>query len=431
MNIANYWEKGWPKLIAAQFHFYSSYFRPMAGLFYLPIYERFGLNPLPYRIVILGILAANALLAYYAAKLLSRSPLVAALAAIFTSYHGRMFIVYYNTSHIYDVLCFFFWFSAFVWYLRIRVRGSYLNLWQTLILLVLYVCALNSKEMAVTLPVILVAYECVSAGAVSTWPQRRYGPLAVLSVVTLVYVVGKNLGSDALSKMDGYRAVYTVGRFLDNNAHYAREILYHDHDFTKPGMVAIWLILGWLAFRRPRPYLRWALVLTILGAAPIGFIPARGGGWLNIPLFGYALFAAAIIADAARWLSRERWFARLPCGAVRLVLTCAVVIWYGALMHDLQQEKLGDWVRSQNPTWSAIQNMERIRPEIRPGARILFLNDPVTDWEMYFIARLVLRDRNAIITLQEQESEPLTPEEIERYHHVLKFDENNVLHRIR
>ena len=293
MNIANYWEKGWPKLIAAQFHFYSSYFRPMAGLFYLPIYERFGLNPLPYRTVILIILAANALLVYFAAKLLSRSPLVAALAAMFTSYHGRMFILYYNTSHIYDVLCFFFWFSSLLWYLRIRTRGGYLNFLQTLTLLVLYV-SLNSKEMAVTLPVMLLAFEGTFVRCSINQPAKRYSPLVLLATVTVVYVVGKTTGPAQhrlLSKMDGYRAVYTVGKFIDNNAHYASELFYLDQDFTKPGMVAIWLVFTWLAFRRNRPYLRWALVLTLIGAAPIAFIPARGGGWLNLPLFGYALFA--------------------------------------------------------------------------------------------------------------------------------------------
>jgi uncharacterized membrane protein YfcA len=171
MNIAGYWNRGWEKLIAAQFLFFSSYYRPMGGLFYMPIFDVFGTNPFPYRAVLLVILGANAFLAYGAAKTLSRSVPIALIAAVFTSYHGGMFVLFYNTSQLYDVLCFLFWFAALNLYLRIRTRERDLNIRETGVLLGLYICALNSKEMAVTLPVALFAYETVCAPA-GTWRIR-------------------------------------------------------------------------------------------------------------------------------------------------------------------------------------------------------------------------------------------------------------------
>ena len=91
MNIAGYWSKGWSALIEAQFRFWSTYYRPMAGLIYLPLLDQFGLEPQPYRIVVFVLLASNALLAYYVAKLLSHSGLIALLTAALTAYHGREF----------------------------------------------------------------------------------------------------------------------------------------------------------------------------------------------------------------------------------------------------------------------------------------------------------------------------------------------------
>src|SRR5215212_4866043 len=215
MNMARYWHEGWLPLLVAQFNFCSSYYRPMGGLYYMPLMYWFGIDPLPYRIVILIALAANALLAYFLGRLLSRSVMIGAIAAALTAYHGSLFALYYNTSQVYDVLCFLFWMAGFLVYARVRVRGHFLSPKQLAAVLALYICALNSKEMAVTFPVLLLTFELSYFG----WRQWRRVALAIIltSLVTLAFVIGKTTGPDAISGWETYKPIYSLRTFLRSN----------------------------------------------------------------------------------------------------------------------------------------------------------------------------------------------------------------------
>jgi len=157
-NLFWYWSRGtWP-LIRAQFEFFSTYYRPMGGLFYLPIYDFAGFNPLPYRVVALLIVLLGLALFCRVAKLISGFERVAWVATILVCYHPRLADIIYTNGVIYDVLCFLFYFAALAWYLGIRTRGRFCTWRHTAIFVVLYICALNSKEMAVTLPLTLGLY---------------------------------------------------------------------------------------------------------------------------------------------------------------------------------------------------------------------------------------------------------------------------------
>jgi hypothetical protein len=57
------------------------------------------------------------------------------------------------------VLCNLFYLVALAWYICIRERDRSLNLLQFAGCFALYICALDSKEMAVTMPVIVLVYE--------------------------------------------------------------------------------------------------------------------------------------------------------------------------------------------------------------------------------------------------------------------------------
>lgn len=95
------------------------------------------------------------------------------------------------------------------------------------------------------------------------------------------------------------------------------------------------------------------------------------------------------------------------------VLLCGVIFWYATILRGWQTMSLPDWVRSQDRTWSAIQELQHIRPEIRNKAKILFLNDPFEDWDMVFVGQIVLREKQSHITLQRKHDHILSTEEIE------------------
>src|SRR5665811_962051 len=59
MNMAVYWRLKPIRLLLDLFMPWRGPYRPMAGLFYLPLLKGFGLNPIPYHAVMLAILLGN------------------------------------------------------------------------------------------------------------------------------------------------------------------------------------------------------------------------------------------------------------------------------------------------------------------------------------------------------------------------------------
>src|SRR5674476_1201411 len=131
----------------------------MAGLFYAPPLKRFGLNPIPDHAGMLAILLGNLYLMYRFARRIGCGELQAALATLIVAYHAGLSMLFYSTAFIYDVLCFSFYMGAFLCYARVRAGGRLLRGRETALVMGLYLGALNSKEMALTLPIVLLAYE--------------------------------------------------------------------------------------------------------------------------------------------------------------------------------------------------------------------------------------------------------------------------------
>src|SRR5215471_20121482 len=73
MNLWTYWHLGTLQSVLGLAKLSTSYYRPGGALYYLPLYHFFGLNPLPYRIAQIGILAASIPLVYYLSRRLSSS----------------------------------------------------------------------------------------------------------------------------------------------------------------------------------------------------------------------------------------------------------------------------------------------------------------------------------------------------------------------
>src|SRR5436305_5073846 len=83
-------------------------YRPGGAVYYLPLYHFFGLDPLPYRIAQIGILAASIPLVYYLSRRLASSRSIALLAVLALCYCSRLACLVFVGAFIYDVLCAFF-----------------------------------------------------------------------------------------------------------------------------------------------------------------------------------------------------------------------------------------------------------------------------------------------------------------------------------
>ncbi len=140
----------------------SPTYRPVGSLFYSLMFDCFGFTAFPFRVACYSLLLANLWLAYALVRRLANSREIALLTVLLHAYHGWFWPLYVNTGTCYDLLCFFFYAGAFLYYLRAREGHSPLRWWQIAIWSCLYILCLNSKEMAVSLPLVIASYELLS-----------------------------------------------------------------------------------------------------------------------------------------------------------------------------------------------------------------------------------------------------------------------------
>src|SRR5438046_2890547 len=232
MNMWIYWRAGPLKSLLANLTFWTSFYRPGGALYYLPLYYAFGLDPEPYRIVQIGILVISIPIVYHLSRCLASSRSIAFLAVLALCYHPRVANLVFIGAFIYDVLCGFFYFAALTYYIHSREKEHPLRPLQLLGFVVLYICALNSKEMAVTLPVIVFVYELLKHPRWADWKAFfRWSwsfalPSLIAGLLTAIYIYGKTHGSGSLTRYDPYRPKISWHNFFTSNTTFVSDLLY-------------------------------------------------------------------------------------------------------------------------------------------------------------------------------------------------------------
>ncbi|MBL8232186.1 MAG: hypothetical protein JNL98_27065 [Bryobacterales bacterium] len=431
MNMGRYLSDGLPAIASHVLKFFSGYYRPMGGLYYMILYPIYGLDPTPYRIAIHAILAANVLLACWVGRLISRSYLAAFVCAVVTGYHSSFFNLHYDTSVVYDVLCFAFYLAALGVYLQGRQSTRQPLTWkQSSAVLVLFICALDSKEMAISLPLVIAGIETANAlrgrnrvAALAAWFAACRPLLVAMGLVSLAYISGKLIGPGALGQTSGYVPVVSLSRWWESSTHQFAELLFLTGPLTETGRAICVLgpVAAALIARRHRAPV--GVLLMLLSLLPVAFIrPIRGGANLYVPLFGFGLFVGCLSVDILSRLTNTLC-RRDRAAIMNLVLFLGSLV-YAHAMFTSRSQAGPAWERSHDLTWSMIQQVSRMRDcGLKSGHRILFLRDPFEGWDMYFIAQLVLRDRKPVITLGNKLDAPLRTDEIARLDHV--FDVSN------
>jgi hypothetical protein len=443
MNLAFYWKKGLAWMVYAQLPLWRGYYRPMGAVFYLPLFEAFGLNPAVYHATLMLVLLANAFLLYRFARLLGAGELAAGLAAFVVCYHAGLSALYYYTGFVYDVLCFLFYLGALVFYAGIRRRGRLLNARETAAFLGLFLCALNSKEMAVTLPAVLLVYEWIyhppAIGRrrdILAW-LRGAGRVALCgAAMDLPYLYGKAFGPDPLLDASGYHVLFSLHQVRLFQGAALGDLLLNQHYSGWVSILAMWALLLFLAWRRDRPVLRFCWWFVLIAPLPVEFLEHRTGANLYVPLAGMAVFGAVVFVDLARALAgvlgREAMLRRVD----RRVLL-AVVVAAGMYGWAERNRYLQEWLvrpamaRTGRLQAGIVRQFRVLHPHVAPGSQVAILNDPVepgdplNGLETSFIAELWFRDRSVVVRLPRLN--PLTPEELARMDHVFAFEQGKLV----
>jgi len=376
MNTYLAWQKPLSRLAGENVLFFSPGYRPFGNLVYRLLFEMAGFHPLPFRIACFALLFLNLYLAYRAASALGGQE-TAALTVLFSCYNAGVDL-YHDTGIIYDILCFTFYFLALGLYVAARARKQYLNNARLVLFLILYVFALDSKEMAVTLPAVLIAYELLLGEPAAGTIVRRWLPAALSALMTVPYVVGKLSHSSPLIDNESYRLHISPSTYIAGLTHYF-DLVTSVHPGTLTALICMLAIFlaAVIALVTQDRRLMFGLAFLLITPLPIVFVALRGAYVMYIPLFGVALYLAVAILKLRDALIGRRF-------QIATFAACATLI---TVFHSLRP-----WQPLVNPLIrSTVSELSEIQPRVGDHARILFLEDPFDkddQWVLLFICRL-------------------------------------------
>lgn len=351
-NLFTYWTLGWGGLVKANVLFFSPVVRPMGGVLYHALYSLFGLAILPYRVVCLALIVINAALVYFATREITREHWLAAAVTALASVHPSLWLIYYSNGTLFDVLCYGFVMATVLAY----ARG-----WHAAWVVVLFAAALNSKEMAVTLPV-----------ALAVLPRPRWRVMAGLGAMSVAFAMGKAMSP--LATAAAYHPVYSVARFMETS----RSLLGHVFltQFSDAAVVLLYAAMAVHVLVTRSRLRAFAFVMAVAGFAPLNFITPREPFVVYLPLCGWALYVVSAV--------------RLHPRVIAVVALVAVMVLM-VTMKGRQQDVIG----SQAPLWRLVESMRAVPLRPEPASCVLLTGDPFyPDWDTYFLAKLHYGDRS-------------------------------------
>ncbi len=409
-NLYRAWYYPLAELFRANLLFFltSPFNRPMGSAWYRAIFSFAGYNPVPFHVANLVILLANLWFTYALSRRLSGSREVGALAALLMAYHPRFVYLYYDTAYIYDVLCYFFYFATLLFYMRVRQQQRVLKAWELAACCGLFICALNSKQMAVTIPVSAAVYELLydkvpvrSLRFLLRWLMHEGRFIALASVMTLAFLIGQARGEGSYLENKAFRPLFTWNRFMLTSRNFTDDIFSQRFKFSFLAVLLLWAALFALAWGTRSRALKFAWLFLMFSVLPLAFID-RGAPQYYIPLFGWALYAAIVLAKGSQHLlerltrGRTSRLANARAPVLLVALGAVLFIAYrGTSWPNVPFVSLeGEMLRN------VADQMRLVHPTVKPGSRLLFIDDPIgaNDLDLRFLAQMVYRDPTLLVT---------------------------------
>jgi hypothetical protein len=434
MNLYGSWRTPAALFIKSIFLFWTPSYRPLVGLIYHAIYEIFGLNPRPLYTVHFAAMLGNLWLGYLLFRRLSGSRETAAIATLLFAYHGKLASLYYSAGSLYDVLCFSFLAVALLIYLRARSQNRLPEIWETCGFLACFLCALDSKEVAATVPAIVLLYELLfhpprrrSLRSLIRWCVCEARMAFLSAFLVLLYIPAKLHGF--ASDVD-YVPSYTWSRWLNDTGAYLGYLLYRNNPSVRFGVnpftplgIALFFGISIAVALWARSRVVWfGLLFFTTTLLPVSFIPLRLGFVLYIPLAGLALSAAACLVRLKEALYGYAPHFRAPAASTALFAATALLI--TATDYHFWTRAPRDWY---SPYKKTIGSLSQLYPTLPHGSKMLFVHSGLdSDFSMVFLLRLYYRDPDLFVTLLNGPHEQrIALEQLPRYDHVLDFENSH------
>ena len=386
------WSKRPSELLLPLVEFWNSAFRPLGLLFYRGLFETFGFHPLPFRVSCFALTVSNIAICFRFLHIVSDSERIAAIGVLLFAFQSRLMEVWWRTAIVYDILCFTFVYAALCLYVDARKQGRMPGPGRSIAIVLCYLCAIDSKEMAVVVPVFLVAYEAL-------FGRWKFNWIILLSaLMAALFIVSKTHGGASSMADPSFTPTYTLQRFEQNWNGALTHLFLRKEDLQGPLCIGILGALLALAAVMRNRLLLFAWAILFFGAMPVIFIPPRGGYVLYISYVGWTLYAAVVLVMLQdlilRWMPGQR--------TQLAVFTFLLVAWrYGKFnLHDQRLDPVKPWLYdSPRAVRTFADDMLSQHASLPKGARILLLRDgfQIDEWTPVFIGRLLYEDRSLTI----------------------------------
>lgn len=133
-------------------------YRPVVSISYFIDYSTWGLNPFGYHLTNLVLHIINAIMLYFLINLIGNNKNLALLTSLFFAVHPINTEAVNVISFREDLLAFLFYLSAIILYLKQKEQGTRKKSIFYFLSFLFFIFALFSKEMAVTLPIVLLLF---------------------------------------------------------------------------------------------------------------------------------------------------------------------------------------------------------------------------------------------------------------------------------
>ena len=433
MNCYRGWFHPLKALVAENFMFwkFSPTFRPLPALIYKASFGLFGFDLFAMRLLLWGVLAANAVLAYLLVRRLTDSRETGLLAALLICYHSNFASFYYNTGTIYDIFCYFFYVFVLVLYTFWRSRDRLPGPVALVALALLYIFALDSKELAVSLPVTILVYELLfhppSLRGLGGWLEREARFVWLTGLITLGFLFGRIIGPYSISEQGGYHAAPSAGEYLKQAANYFGELFYKIGWFnsTKALVLLLGLFVVALALRSRVLVFGW--IMFTIGFLPMAFIPPRSLHAIYLPLTGLALYFAALLVDLRdRLLRAARRTSLRPAGQALLFIALTLFL---IRVHPGNESNYDAWLKEYRQIRNTQEQYKQLYPSMPPDSRVLILKDPFGqyNWASLFVIYLVYSDLSIHVDRLETMQPKPDAAALATYNYIMTFEDDRLI----
>jgi len=251
-------------------------FRPIGYLYYRYMRRIFGLNYTPWVAVLQIGHIINVILLFFVLRRFDFSEIAAGMGALFWMFHGWQIFIYWQPQYIFEVLAAGLCLLSILLYIKGRWILALIPFW----------LAYKSKEIVVTLPAALLAWEWF----VGQRKWKRLIPYFIISASFGLQALWMNRHTDASA---GYALVFSPAILWHTIVFYASSIFFLHY--------AGFALLAVPFFVKDRRV--WVgLAFTVLLFLPMLALPSRlDSVYWYIPMIGLAIAFAYLASRVPRW----------------------------------------------------------------------------------------------------------------------------------